>query len=142
MSGLADYLAIPTCPYPPIVQEWESIPSGQVASFAPEGFQAGDCFAGLGDYIPGWGVGLQQLAPGGRGLGDIALTAPGGYFASGIDFTQWGALEWLSTLGGVWILFSTFWTTKSAVSYAKEGVKRSKSKRKRLKAAKESRGFF
>ena len=76
MNGLAEYLPIPSCPYPDIVSQWEAIPAQQVAGFTPEGFKTGDCFAGLGDYIPGWGVDLQQIAPGGQGLGDIAMTAP------------------------------------------------------------------
>jgi hypothetical protein len=142
-AGLADYISMAPCPYPAIVAEWESIPVAQVESFTPPGFLRSDTFAGLGDYLQGWEFAAPTMMDSrGNGLGDLQMTAPGGYFSSGLDFTQWGMAEWGTTFAGVWVLFSTFWTTKSAVTYASVGRKRSKSRKKRIESAKKARGFF
>ena len=143
MSGLAEYINLTPCPYPPIVAQWEGIPVQQVQSFTPPDFERAECFCGngMGNYIDGWSTGLQRMGPGG-GLGAFAWTSPDGYFASGMDFTQWGLAEGFTVLAGIYLVFSALWTTKSAVNYASEGRKRSASRKKRIKSAEESRGFF
>ena len=103
-AGLAEYVALAPCPYPPIVAEWESIPGAEIASFTPPDFSPRDCFAGLGDYISGWQVDLQQIAPGGQGLGAFPLISPDGYFQGGPS--EWGAAEWGSILGGLYFVGS------------------------------------
>lgn len=136
-AGLAEYIALAPCPYPPIVAEWESIPDSQVATFTPPDFSPRDCFAGLGDYISGWQVDLQQITPSGQGLGDdatptigsMALTSPGGYFASGGDFSQWGIAEWGTVLMGVY-------TGLSLIGDAKRTVRKAGKARKAFKSAK------
>jgi hypothetical protein len=129
MSGLAEYLPIPSCPYPDIVAQWEAIPAQQVAGFTPEGFSSHDCFQGLGDYLVDWNFTVPQRINGqGTGLGDIAMTAPGGYFAS-MDFTQWGVAEWGTVAGGVYFLMSL-------LGDAKRGVKRVSTRARKIK-----RGF-
>lgn len=151
MSGLAEYINLTPCPYPPIVAQWEGIPVQQVQSFTPPDFQRSDCFCGngmgcfcnngMGSYIESWNTGLQRMGPGG-GLGAFAWTSPDGYFASGMDFTQWGLAEGFTVLAGIYLVFSALWTTKSAVDYASQGRKRASSRKKRMKKAEESRGFF
>jgi hypothetical protein len=80
--GLAEYISTGTCPTPAIVQEWDRIPDALVQSFTPPGFCNGDCFSA------------------GQGLGDLQMTAPGGFFSSGLDFSQWGIAEWGVIFGG------------------------------------------
>lgn len=95
---------------------------------------------GLGDYLQNFGFPIPQyLSPGNmRGLGcaecggtcnglgqgtitigstQIALSSPGGYFASGSDFSQWGLEEW-GTVAGV------FYILKSIVSDTKRQVRK------------------
>lgn len=99
MSGLAQYFEIPRCPYPPDVIAWAGIPEEQIQSFTPAGFQRSDVFvpgSGMGNYIGGWDTGLQSLSPSG-GLG---------MFESGLDFSQWGAVEWTLVGLGVYVVGS------------------------------------
>jgi hypothetical protein len=65
--------------------------------------------------------GLRGLTFDGTGLLGTGL------FAS-MDPTTWGA-EWFVVLFGVWMLFSTFHTTKQAVSYAKDIPKQRRKKK-------------
>jgi hypothetical protein len=80
---------------------------------------------GLADYIPffpcpypivveEWAQVPAPPCPAGMsGLGDIAVTAPGGYFAT-MDFTQWGVAEWGTVTAGVYLLMSAIGDTKRA----------------------------
>ena len=123
MMGLGEYLSIPTCPYPPIVQEWAQIPDALVQSFTPDGFCNGDCFSagqGLGDVVNGWGFSVPQfINASGTGLGDVAITSPNGYFAT-FDFTQWGVAEWGTALAAVYLLMSAIGDTKRHVRKARK----------------------
>lgn len=92
--GLAEYLATGSCPTPAIVQEWEQIPDSLVQSFTSPGFCVGDCFSA------------------GQGLGDVAMSAPGGYFST-MDFSQWGVEEWATVALGVYLLSSLWQDTKT-----------------------------
>lgn len=38
-----------------------------------------------------------------------------GLFDSGMDFSQWGIMEWLTVAGGLYVAISVFSTTKRAV---------------------------
>jgi hypothetical protein len=116
-AGLAEYIAFPPCPYPPIVGEWESIPDAQVATFTPPDFQVKDCYQGMGDYLTGWSTGLQSLNANG-GLGTIALVSPDGYFQGGPS--EWGVAEWGSIAGAVYVVGSAIGDTKRL---AKKGKK-------------------
>jgi hypothetical protein len=103
--GLADYVSIPPCAYPPIVQQWESIPLAQISSFTPDGFSNRDCFNC------------------GQGLGSIELTAPGGYFATGGDFTTWGIAEWGTVILGVYAGLSLIGDTKRHVRKSRKAAR-------------------
>lgn len=120
MNGLAQYVNFNPCPYPEIVDAFNSIPQSDIPQPI---MQDSPCCC-------------QQ------GLGDFQMTAPDGYFSSGLDFTQWGLGEWLTIVLGGYMVFSTLWTTNSAVRYAKEGVKRRASRKKKIATAEKSRGFF
>jgi hypothetical protein len=134
-AGLAEYIAFPPCPYPPIVGEWDSIPDAQVATFTPPDFQVRDCYQGMGDYLTGWSTGLQSLnANGGLGddsttatIGSMALTSPGGYFASGGDFSQWGIAEWGTVILGVYTGLSLIGDTKRAARKTRKAARAFKS---------------
>ena len=120
-AGLGDYVDFAPCPYPAIVDAFNSIPSSDIPQpMMPQ--QYGCC--------------------NGSGLGDFAVTAPGGFFASGIDFTQWGLAEWMTIIAGGYMVASTFWTTTSAVKFAGEGRKRRAARRVKMTKARESRGFW
>jgi hypothetical protein len=54
-----------------------------------------------------------------------------GLFDSGFDPTTWGIAEWLTILGGLYVVFSVFSTTKRAAS----GVAAIPGKRRRRRAA-------
>jgi hypothetical protein len=129
MNGLAEYLPIPSCPYPDIVSQWEVIPAAQVAGFTPEGFKTGDCFAGLGDYLTAWDFLVpQRINAQGTGLGAIALISPDGYFQGGPS--AWGVAEWGSILGGIYVAGSAWGDTKRLATKAKKvgGKARKKAK--------------
>lgn len=110
MIGLADYVALTPCPYPPIVAEWESIPQSQVLSFVPEGFARGSCFGCQG---PGLGM-----------------------FESGMDWTQWGVAEWITVAAGAYFAFSLISDVGRGASKVRRTVRSSRAraaKRARLK---------
>ena len=133
MMGLGEYLSIPTCPYPPIVQEWAQIPDALVQSFTPDGFCNGDCFSagqGLGDVVNGWSFAVPQfINASGTGLG-MATVSPQGFFQGGPD--NWGMAEW-GTLGAatIYIVGSIAGDAKrvgkKAKGYGKKAGKKAKS---------------
>lgn len=135
-AGLAEYVALTPCPYPPIVAEWDAIPDSQVESFTPPDFSVRSCYSGMGDYLPNWNTGLQSLDGNGQGLGDdatatiggMALTSPGGFFASGADFSQWGIAEWVTVLMGVY-------TGLSLIGDAKRTARKAGKARKAFRSA-------
>jgi len=69
------------------------------------------------------------------GLGCAGLCCGGGcglgLFDSGLDYTQWGIPEYATILGGAYLLFSVFFTTKRGIAAARELPR----KRRRSKAA-------
>ena len=83
IRGLAEYLNFFPCPYPQVVEQWESIPVNQLPQ--NPGGNGCCCNGGMGDLS----------------LSSISMTAPGGYFGSGADFTQWGVAEWGTVAAGV-----------------------------------------
>lgn len=72
-----------------------SIPCGQTPAFPPN------------STIPWAGQGLGCDCGCGMGCGM-------GLFDSGLDFSQWGVAEWATILGGLYVAFSVFSTTKRA----------------------------
>jgi hypothetical protein len=142
MSGLAEYISLIPCPYPPIVAEWGSIDEQLVSTFTPAGFTQRDCFRGMGDVVGGWNFSTpQMIASGGRGLGDITLTAPDGYFST-LDFSQWGIAEWGSVLAGLYFVTSLISDTKRGYKKVKARARRSASRSQAIAQAKQSRGLF
>lgn len=100
--------------------------------------------SGMGDYVSPFPFPVPQHLSAGnsRGLGDLALTAPDGYFSSGADVTQWGIAEWATAVVGAYMVFSTVFTTRRATRSFGERRKRAASRSKSLKAAAAKRGFF
>ena len=82
------------------------------------------CKNGMGDYLQGFQFPIpQHLEPGNpRGLGTFTMDGTGllgtGLFSGGLDFSTWGAGEYITILGGIWVLYSVFHTTGQAASYA------------------------
>jgi hypothetical protein len=73
------------------------------------------------------------------GLGCAGLCCGGncglGLFDSGLDYTQWGIGEYAAILGGAYLLFSVFFTTKQGVTAARAlPGKRRRSRAARLRA--------
>lgn len=153
-NGLAEYVSLTPCPYPPIVAEWESVPQSQIATFTPPGFTNRDAFRGLGDILPAWnfttpqhinaaGTGLGDILPvwnfttpqringAGTGLGAIALTSPDGYFSGSVS--QWGLAEWGTVATGAYTVISAWEDSK------KIKVKAAKGRQKLGKAAKSAK---
>lgn len=121
--GLANYISLSPPVYPPIVDEWNSIPASQIATFTPDGFNSRQCFTGMGDILQGWAFTTPQtINSAGTGLGDFALTAPGGFFATG-DFTQWGIAEWGAIGLGIYAGLSLIGDTKRHVRKARKASK-------------------
>ena len=52
-------------------------------------------------------------------------------FDSGLDFSGWGAAEWLMVAAGAYVLFSVFSTTKRGYGQARRTYKRLRSTRGR-----------
>jgi len=123
--GMGDYVNFFDCPYPSV------LPDAMVPYIVNS--QGSGQSRGLG-CATGCGCG--------PGMGAFQMTAPDGYFSSGFDFSQWGFAEWASVLVGVYLVYSAFFTTRAAVGFAREGVKRSRSRRKKIEAAHKARGFL
>lgn len=130
--GLGELIPYTLCPYPPIVSEWAMVqaPAGFQAgmgdilkSFAYPVPQViggnGNTSVGTPGTIPVSVAGVKMTvvpaapAKSTSGMGDIIIgsldipvTAPGGYFSSGMDFSQWGIAEWGTVAAGVYVLFS------------------------------------
>jgi hypothetical protein len=133
MPGLADYLPIPACPYPDIVQEWAAISDQQVATFTPPGFVQGDCFRGLGDVVGGWNFSTpQMISADGRGLGDdstaitigstsINLISPSGFFQG--DVSTWGIAEWGTVALGIYAVSSLIGDAKTHARKARKAAR-------------------
>lgn len=117
-AGLAEYVALTPCPYPPIVAEWDAIPDSQVEGFTPPDFSVRSCYSGMGDYLPNWNTGLQSLDGNGQGLGTIAMISPEGYFQGGPS--EWGVAEWGSILGGLYMAGSAIGDTKRITKKGKK----------------------
>ena len=113
MIGLGDYILMAPPVYPPVVDAWHAIPADQVASFAPFGFCLADCW----DPAP-----LAAGASGAYGLGDVALTSPGGYFGAGGDFSSWGLAEWATVALGLYVVASLLGDTRRHVRKARKAV--------------------
>src|SRR5271156_1466668 len=125
MSGLAQLVPYFECQYPQVVPFSSADASAVINSQG----------SGMGDYIQGFGFPIPQyLSPGNmRGLGcadcggscnglgqgsimigstEVPLSAPGGLFSSGLDFTQWGLEEWGTVAVGLYVLKSLWADTK------------------------------
>lgn len=74
-----------------------SIPCAQTPAFPPN------------NTIPWTNQGLGCGCGQGCGMG-----CGMGLFDSGLDFSQWGLTEWGTLLGGLYMLFSVFSTTRRA----------------------------
>lgn len=79
-----------------------SIPCGQTPAFPPN------------DTVP---VGSPGFVPMGMGCARPGVgcgCAGMGLFDSGLDFSQWGISEWSTVVGGLYLLYSVFSTTRRA----------------------------
>lgn len=114
--GLGEYINFFPCPYPTIVEQWQQT--------SPPG---------MGDYLSKFAYVTPQYigGNGNTGLGDLALTSPGGYFASGANVAQWGAAEWGTAIAGVYLFGSAIGDAKrvgkKAKTVGKKASKRAKS---------------
>jgi len=73
------------------------------------------------------GLGCGCAGCGCAGMGSLPLNSCGttidaGIFCSGTDFSQWGLEEWSIVIVGAYMLFSTLWTTKQAVSAGRRKI--------------------
>lgn len=83
-----------------------------------------------------WGLGCLPACAKGMPVGTRCSCGTGlGLFDSGMDYTQWGIGEYAAILGGAYLLFSVFFTTKQGVAAARAlPGKRRRSKAARLRA--------
>jgi hypothetical protein len=101
-AGLGDYVDFVPCPYPAIVDAFNSIPSSDIPQpMMPQ--QYGCCN----------GSGLGSFTTDGTGLLGTGL------FAGGLDTSTWGAGEFAVLAIGAYALYSMLVTTKRGVQRAR-----------------------
>jgi hypothetical protein len=73
------------------------------------------------------------------GLGCAGLCCGGGcglgLFDSGLDYTQWGIPEYATILGGAYLLFSVFFTTKRGTQAVRKTIRKHRRRRAALQGA-------
>lgn len=94
VDGMGSYYGTPT---------FFSTPAGSA------GYRGLGCACGCGKCEKGMGA-----------WGDTGGLFNTGLFSAGTDYTQWGYGEWGVVAFGAYMLFSTLFTTKAAVSYGRK----------------------
>ena len=101
-AGLGEYIEFAACPYPEIVDAFNSIPPNTFPQ--PLGW-------GLPQFGERCGAGLSGVS----GLG---------LFDSGMDWTQWGFAEWVTVAFGAYVAISLFSDIGRGVRGTRKAVQR------------------
>lgn len=132
VSGMGDYLSNFNWPIPQYLQPGNKralIGMGDfIHPFAwpiPQYLKPGNMRALAGLGCPDCGGGCRGLGQGTITVGGISipLSSPGGYFASGMDWSTWGLEEWGTVGVGVYLLLSLWGDTKRQVRKSKAAAK-------------------